>query len=77
MFPLAGWLIPWSQMVSDSQAVWEQREGMGWKAQVPALVSSVAALKVWPLNHRISEWFGLESTLKTILFPCRGQGHLY
>ena len=29
-------------------------------------------------NHRITEWFGLEGTLKIIQFqtPCLGQGHL-
>ena len=28
--------------------------------------------------HRITEWFGLEGTLKILQFqpPCRGQGHL-
>jgi len=38
------------------------------------------ALHIWlrKCNHRITEWFGLEGTLKIIWFqpPCHEQGHL-
>jgi len=41
-------------------------------------VGTISTISFWRDDHRITEWFGLEGTLKIIWFQprCHGQGHL-